>query len=342
MRSSQRATSASPSDVRVTVPDACRDHVVPLTDHRASALTEAGIGLAGISELHAGFDWPGPNPRTHLVLATIAGHGHLTVGDEAYELAPGTVAIAPARTPRHHWADGPWTVVSIRIGDIAKWKAFHDTTPMIVRSDDVRRFSAPIEGILAELPAVVTAAVAADTELSPIDHLWARFGTRMNWNVGQIGQPVASDPFSMYASILRVQLESLLDVSRTAQDDIPARLAQLWESIRRDPSADWSNDALARKLHVSRATLHRIVDHHHSTSPGAIVDRVRMDQAANLLAHGDLPIGAIASRVGYSNPYSFSTAFRRNFGSPPSRFRAQIAALRTPSASDGGASRVTA
>jgi AraC-like DNA-binding protein len=50
-----------------------------------------------------------------------------------------------------------------------------------------------------------------------------------------------------------------------------------------------------------------------------------MDHAARLLAHGDLPVKAIATQVGYSTPYSFSAAFRRSRGCPPSVFRAKAA-----------------
>ena len=79
-----------------------------------------------------------------------------------------------------------------------------------------------------------------------------------------------------------------------------------------------------------RATLHRMVARHFDQSPGVLVERIRMDHAAHLLAHGGIPIKAIAAQVGYSTPYSFSAAFRRVVGTPPSAFRAQVAAVVRP------------
>jgi AraC-like DNA-binding protein len=67
-----------------------------------------------------------------------------------------------------------------------------------------------------------------------------------------------------------------------------------------------------------------------------------MDHAAHLLAHGSLPIKAIASQVGYSTPYSFSVAFRRARGCPPSEFRERIAERPSmESTADQQAGRIT-
>jgi AraC-like DNA-binding protein len=52
-----------------------------------------------------------------------------------------------------------------------------------------------------------------------------------------------------------------------------------------------------------------------------------MDQAAHLLVNGGMPVKAVASQVGYSTPYSFSAAFRRARGCPPSEFREQMARI---------------
>lgn len=86
-------------------------------------------------------------------------------------------------------------------------------------------------------------------------------------------------------------------------------------------------ESLAEHLNVSRATLHRLVARHYENSPGAIVDRIRMKHAAHLLAHGELPVKAIAAQVGYATPYSFSAAFRRAHGCPPSAFREQASGI---------------
>ncbi|MEL6985128.1 MAG: hypothetical protein AAFO29_22035, partial [Actinomycetota bacterium] len=83
----------------VTIPADCRDDVVPTTDPRAQPLFDAGVPQVMRSVLRAGFDWPGPNPATHLVLATIAGTGTLALSTETHTLTAGTIAVLPARCP---------------------------------------------------------------------------------------------------------------------------------------------------------------------------------------------------------------------------------------------------
>ncbi len=333
IRSSQRVTApvSAPAGV-VTVPAGCRDQVIPMSDPRAATLVEAGVGLVGLSSLVSGFSWPGPDPLTHLVLVTTAGAGRLWVDGHEYGLVPDTVAVAPAHVPRHHWADTAWEVVSIRIADTVRWRSFHDGAPMVVGGEDSHRFAAPVRGILAELPTVVTAGAEPREGLRPIEDLVARFGTRMNFGRQDDSRRVAGEPFSLYASILRMQLESLRDTTLRTASDTDSALAAVWQAVRHDPAGDWSVAQLAARLHVSRPTLHRLVARVHRSTPAAIVERIRMDEAARLLAHGDLPIKAIATRVGYASPYSFSTAFRRTYDRSPSTFRAEVASLATRSA----------
>lgn len=47
----------------------------------------------------------------------------------------------------------------------------------------------------------------------------------------------------------------------------------------------------------------------------------RMDQARQLLAQRDLSVTEVAARVGYANPSKFASAFRKQFGLPPSGVR---------------------
>lgn len=309
------------SGVVVTVPEGCRDFVVPLTDPRAGTLTELGVGLAGISSLVGGFDWPAPDPLTHLVLATIEGHGHLRVADDTWELGPGTVAVAPAGVPRRHWTDDSWRLVSIRIAQLPKWKSFGKTGAFVLPNIDVHRFASPINGMLAEVPPLAREAAALTSGLGPMDDLFTRFADVMNWDTTRRNRAIVSDPFSLYATILRLQLETLRSEGRKVSTDADDRLAALWHAVRQDPGADWSIESMARHLNVSRATLHRMVSGEQGGTPGMAVTRIRMNHAANLLAHSDLPVKAIAAQTGHGSAFSFSAAFRRTFGCAPTLFR---------------------
>lgn len=320
----------------VTIPDGCRDDVVPLVDSRAEPLVSVGVGQVAVSSLVAGFDWPGPNPRSHLVLATVEGKGRLAIGGDEYDLVPGTVAVCPARIPRYQWADEPWRLVTIRLAEIELWGPFRKMGPFVLEGEDPHRFAAPALGILGELPSAMTLVSGGSHGREPKDEFLSRFGAQLNRNQIGSGPAAPTEPFALYAVILRIQLEALLSGPPRVSDE-ERRLAALWEAVRREPGRDWRVRALATHLAVSRATLHRLVQQHQGSSPGAIVERIRMDHAAYLLAHGELPVKAIAAQVGYSTPYSFSAAFRRARGLPPSEFRDQITSLSRDSASTGPA-----
>lgn len=314
----------------MTIPAGCRDDVVPLSDPRAEPLISAGVGQVALSSLVAGFDWPGPDPRTHLVLATVDGAGRLVLGDREHDLVSGTVAVCPAHSPRYQRADERWRVVTIRLADNDLWRRFRETGAFVLEGEDPYRFAAPTLGILGQLPPAATVVTGPSQGRDPMDEFLSRFGAPGYIEPGAPGTGVPSDPFSLYAVILRIQLEGLLAGPPLVGDD-ESRLHGLWEAVRRDPACDWSVKAQARHLSVSRATLHRLVTRHHQNTPRAVVDRIRMDHAARLLAYGDLPVKAVATQVGYSTPYSFSAAFRRSHGCPPSVFRTQVA---TPNPED--------
>jgi transcriptional regulator GlxA family with amidase domain len=55
---------------------------------------------------------------------------------------------------------------------------------------------------------------------------------------------------------------------------------------------------------------------------------IRLSRAANLLTRTDLPVKAIAARVGYASRSSFTRAFTAQHGAAPKAFRAAVA---TPS-----------
>jgi AraC-like DNA-binding protein len=59
------------------------------------------------------------------------------------------------------------------------------------------------------------------------------------------------------------------------------------------------------------------------TSVRETLHAIRMERAAEMLAHSDLPVADIGRRVGYRQPAQFAKAFRRYYGMPPSGWREQ-------------------
>lgn len=77
----------------------------------------------------------------------------------------------------------------------------------------------------------------------------------------------------------------------------------------------------ARRLGMSEATLRKHVQRAAGCSPREFIIRARINRAKELLATTDLPMTAVARRVGYADPAYFTRQFSQRAGVPPSNFR---------------------
>lgn len=89
-----------------------------------------------------------------------------------------------------------------------------------------------------------------------------------------------------------------------------------------EPARPWTIESLSDRCHVSRATLARRFREVVGEPPITFLTNHRMALAADLLQHRGQTLATIAAQVGYTDPFAFSVAFKRNRGSSPSDFRA--------------------
>ncbi len=80
-------------------------------------------------------------------------------------------------------------------------------------------------------------------------------------------------------------------------------------------------DDVARRVATSRRQLQRAFAEAGETSFRSYLQKVRMDCAAEFLRDRGVPVGHVASAVGYRQPAQFAKAFRRHHGVAPSGFR---------------------
>ena len=79
---------------------------------------------------------------------------------------------------------------------------------------------------------------------------------------------------------------------------------------------------LADALHMTPRTLARRCNRSLGVSPWSLVQRRRIEAAADLLRATTLPFEKIAARVGYADPSALRTLIRRELGVAPSSLRA--------------------
>ena len=95
------------------------------------------------------------------------------------------------------------------------------------------------------------------------------------------------------------------------------RLAAALRRIHAEPMRSWTIDALAKEAALSRSTFFDRFRQEVGVAPMEYLFGWRMAIAKDLLRGGGVTIGEVAQRVGYSSSSTFSVAFTRQMGTPP-------------------------
>ncbi|MDX2187499.1 MAG: AraC family transcriptional regulator [Opitutaceae bacterium] len=127
-----------------------------------------------------------------------------------------------------------------------------------------------------------------------------------------------ADPAALQALATLVDLHARRLANTRAGDD---RLWRLWEAVESDLGNDWTVRLMAARVAMSEEHLRRLCQAEHGKAPMEHVFHLRMHRAAALLRTSALKLDDIAQRVGFASVYSFSAAFKRWSGLPPSNFR---------------------
>ncbi len=91
--------------------------------------------------------------------------------------------------------------------------------------------------------------------------------------------------------------------------------------LHRQPSHPWTIAELAKQVGVSRSVLAERFRHFLGVPPMAYLTRWRLLLGGQQLASTSRSVAQIAAEVGYESEPAFNRAFKREFGSPPARFR---------------------
>lgn len=91
--------------------------------------------------------------------------------------------------------------------------------------------------------------------------------------------------------------------------------------IHRKPERAWTVRDLAEAAHLSRSRFAARFRQVTGDPPIRYLRRHRIDRAIATLLDTDRTLGDVAREVGYASPFSFSKAFKREVGVPPSDFR---------------------
>jgi AraC-like DNA-binding protein len=118
-------------------------------------------------------------------------------------------------------------------------------------------------------------------------------------------------------------IELVKQVLSESVDDLPfanpalqRMIARLWSNLHRGVTVD----ALVRASGLSRAQAYRMFTEGYGVAPKIAITTGRLWLAEGLLASG-LSMAEVADRCGFPNPATFTRAWKRAYGAPPSRSR---------------------
>ncbi|WP_169952113.1 AraC family transcriptional regulator [Microbispora sp. H11081] len=98
-------------------------------------------------------------------------------------------------------------------------------------------------------------------------------------------------------------------------------VGQALRTLHADPAHPWTVAELARRAGVSRAALAQRFARLVGEPPMAYLTGLRLARAADLLRETDATLEAVARQVGYGTAFALSSAFKREHGVSPQRYR---------------------
>ena len=88
------------------------------------------------------------------------------------------------------------------------------------------------------------------------------------------------------------------------------------------PTGRYGVDDIASELNMGTQTFRRRLMKVTGDSPKAFISAIQMERAAKLLTMSpDMPVSQVAMRCGYEETTSFTRAFRKAYGLPPSQYK---------------------
>jgi AraC-like DNA-binding protein len=271
----------------------CDSRHLHISHPDASCIQDHNIILAAICGLRIKCDVGRRNSPVHVLIFCLDGVGQLSTSETAQKrelIKPGQIAILPAHQPHFYkMAGSTWKGLWFYLADTPNWAHLRNQKPSIRAAVTLRELEAAMEGFLAE---------------SLRKENRARVAARH------------------YAELILLNLERELDMEESPlAKEMRQELYTLWDAVNSNLSYSWTVADLADRIGISPQHFYRVSVRYCGRKPMEMVTRLRIQRAQELLKASDYSIKSIADRVGYIDPFSFSSAFKRHVGCSPRGFR---------------------
>lgn len=287
-----RLQRPSPQDIHVvgdqTLYEAVRGSHVEKQDWLSDqpycpVLAQHHLAHVGVMEAEAPFEVTRHNQSGTFMLSCFAGSGLVLVDGSWHKIQAGEACLLP-----------PFVMNSLRCEESTPW-----------HFSWVRYFES------REVNPVVSAHSPVYGKFPPDQMRRAIQGLRAE-------TLSSNDPASMLLWVNLIQ-SYVTRFSQPYQSD--SRLYGVWSAVEQNPEKPWTLTELASIASVSEEHLRRLCKKELGRSPMQHVTFLRMQKASHLLATSDDKIEVIGREVGYQNPFTFSTTFKKWVGWRPSEHR---------------------
>ncbi|AEW98675.1 AraC family transcriptional regulator [Streptantibioticus cattleyicolor] len=258
------------------------------------------------------------------LIAMVSGRSRLTTDgvDEPIELEPGDVAILNNRS----WIEQEGGTGGGARTEILPQEDFARLADADRGTDDV------VIGIAVDLNAAGRSLLSQ--ALPALGHVRASAATATNLrgNLDRLFDEVTGDRIGSAFAVGQYGQLLLLDVLRAYVDqcELPPgwlrlltdeRLRPALSLMHTEPAGRWGLRELANAAGMSRTSFAVRFRTLAGQPPLTYLNRWRMLLAQRALRDGDVQIGSLAVELGYASESAFSTAFKRELGESPLRYR---------------------
>ena len=261
------------------------------------------------------------------LVAMVCGRARLTTDgvDAAIELEPGDVAILNGRS---------WMTLEGGAGDGAAREIVVAAGDAFLRVDgaDCGAADVVIGGHVDLNPAGHALLAQA---LPAVGHVRSAAASSLRAGLDRLVDEVTSERMGSAFAIRQYGQLLLLDVLRAYVDqaELPAgwlrvltdeRLRPALSLMHAEPGKPWRLEELARAAAMSRTSFAERFRSVAGVPPLTYLHRWRMLLAQRALRDGDTRVGPLAFELGYASESAFSTAFKREIGVSPLRYRSRV------------------
>ncbi|MEV4472104.1 AraC family transcriptional regulator [Nonomuraea salmonea] len=259
------------------------------------------------------------------LIAMVHGHGRLLADglDTPIELGPGEVAILNGRS---------WLRIEGGTGDGPVCEFLPGPGYNSYGHDDADGPPDVVVGGHIEVNHVGRTLLAQ--ALPPVGHVRAAEASALHRNLRLLAEEAGAGRVGSAFAIRQYAQLLVLELLRAYVDqaDLPPgwlrvmtdeRLSPALTLMHGEPGRPWSLEELARAAAMSRTSFAERFRTLAGVPPLTYLGRWRMLLARRALRDGDVRVGSLAAELGYGSESAFSTAFKREVGMSPLRYRSR-------------------